>query len=308
MTKIYSCNICNKIFKQKSNYESHINKKYTCAPNTGNQPNITNGDSILKLNEILQGVPKQLIDDNILEQTNRLCRYRTNLQSLLKSIIDYKKSNFNTLLDNCIYLQRMKFSDLIEKSKYTIKNETYDEYNQIMIMDGKIVCKLKKKGSEIKLKNINVTQKDDFIISKGNFKNKEYGIIDIEHINNIIPTEYNMYTIDENKILVKFFSKILETDYLFDLIHDNNINDFDKLLEFHMKIPILKEQQQIIDSMLKDDQIELYLQNKLEEFSKNIDGKIKNIINNVEKNTEQNQSNTSSVKKEIIVKAKKPIK
>jgi len=127
----YKCNLCNKEFKQKSHYDVHKNKKYSCIVIN----DVNNNISKYNLNESQMNHSESLIDHNeslINNSKNSIlcCNYcsksftiKTNLTRHLKLYCDKKNEIIDN--DNTVKLlldQNKQIIDELNKLIGTIKD------------------------------------------------------------------------------------------------------------------------------------------------------------------------------------------
>jgi len=230
----YKCNRCNKIFNKKSNYQSHINRKYPCKQQDINDD--ANGhkkttDNIINTNDCIKNIQLPPHDDKnpvspkiikirvhtcnfckkIFTRSDSLnkhlkgrCKVRKQednqkeeiLQRLLREFEEMKKENKE--LRNEVNKMKIENRSLLNTNTTNITNNTANikQLNQLNNINVKIVAFRKEDLSYIK---------DDMyakIINKG-FKSVP-ALVEYVHFNKNKPENHNVYisNMQNNYVLV----------------------------------------------------------------------------------------------------------
>jgi hypothetical protein len=146
---VYKCENCEKIFKQKSHFTDHLNKKFPCkSKNIIYEKNIiieNDLDIIVKLkleNEKLRIENEKLKDDttnknneiNIVNNGNIIINNNVNIIQIVNhGEEDYKKINMNEILQNLPKLE--PFNCISSMIYYIHCNDGFPEYQNIYITD-----------------------------------------------------------------------------------------------------------------------------------------------------------------------------
>lgn len=280
--KLYSCEICKKSFKQKYNYDRHINRKNSCAPNLHTKiagRNNGNNEIVTKLTKIIneEVVCKKEIESEKLAYINNICESNTELGKAIDIWKGQKKINFRILMNENNSMYMVKIHELIEKSETIKKNEPKKIYTQIRAIKGEIERLGSISGEKIKLKNICITERNDLIISTINFEN-EMGIIGEGEEGNIVGPEYMIYKIKGSLIKMEYMRKLIEMNYLAEEIKKRKITKFDEFLGMTIRIPTQKGQEEMLKSMSVDDIIEKTMRNKSRYINNYINEKFREIF------------------------------
>jgi uncharacterized C2H2 Zn-finger protein len=236
----YKCNKCNKEFNRKSNYTSHINRKFFCNKNS-----ITNTDNLvienIITNETISVSESPVIDKQIYKcetchkefnkksnYTSHINRKKTCNNEIVSELKNYKNEYFNLLI-KYEELQN-KFIDL-NKNNITnnTTNNTINNHNNITT-NNTINITLTNFGNE---KYTKLTNDEQIRILKSN-KQCISNLIKFLHINDRLPEYKNIcvknlrgkggYLYEGNKWLHCNFENLLM------ILFKNKINDLEKIL------------------------------------------------------------------------------
>jgi len=251
---IYECQKCAKIFKQKSHYNNHLNKKYPCKPNINTPHNSAQSHNLpaLEPHKSAQGPHKsaQLCGGN--SQNNTQNNQQKNQQNNIPNNIPNNKQIFQceycfkTLSRSDIlyrhitkYCKVKKSNDIIKENNQKILTEIIEEmkneienlhkaYTKIESDNNDIKTKLTKRGPKKLQNNINISPNNLNIINDSNNNN----VTNVTNITNNIIVPFGKEQLSEiitdthcNKLLERGISSVTE---LIKYVHFNK-----KLPKYH---------------------------------------------------------------------------
>ena len=272
--EFYKCNKCNKEFNRKSNYTSHINRKFLCNKNS-----ITNTDNLVIENIITNdsnSVNESSVTDKQMYKCE-ICHIEFNKKSNYTSHINKKKKCDNEIVSelknykNEYFNLLIKYEELqnkfIDLNKNNIINNTTNNNNIINNNTNNIInITLTNFGNE---KYTKLTNEEQIRILKSN-KQCIANLIKFLHINDRLPEYKNIciknlrgkggYLYEGNKWLHCNFENLLM------ILFKNKINDLEKILNCN-------------EGLLNYNNN--YIQNLIENYTDDMDTFIKNNKDNI---------------------------